>query len=130
MVSETSWPYAPTFCTGVPPTVPGIPLRHSRPGAVGLDRLSYKCVPIDARTCIEDHASIRRGEARHIRDADLEHQAGETGIGNDEVAAAAQDEQWQVSRARELNCLNDLRFALGFGEIVRRAADAKRGERS
>src|SRR5215470_17824651 len=31
MVSATSCPYAPTFCTGVPPTVPGIPLRHSRP---------------------------------------------------------------------------------------------------
>ena len=26
-----SCPYAPTFCTGVPPTVPGIPARHSIP---------------------------------------------------------------------------------------------------
>src|SRR4029077_3437451 len=31
MVCETSCPYAPTFCTGVPPTLPGIPLRHSTP---------------------------------------------------------------------------------------------------
>src|ERR1035441_2813778 len=31
MVSATSCPYAPTFCTGVPPTLPGMPLRHSTP---------------------------------------------------------------------------------------------------
>src|SRR5229473_3616977 len=31
MVSETSCPYAPTFCTGVPPTLPGMPLMHSTP---------------------------------------------------------------------------------------------------
>src|SRR5688572_27641350 len=31
MQFATSWPYAPTFWIGVPPTVPGIPDRHSRP---------------------------------------------------------------------------------------------------
>src|ERR1022692_2139219 len=31
MVSATSCPYAPTFCTGVPPTLPGMPLKHSTP---------------------------------------------------------------------------------------------------
>src|SRR2546430_7956310 len=30
-VSAISWPYAPTFWIGVPPTVPGMPDRHSTP---------------------------------------------------------------------------------------------------
>ena len=31
MNSLTSWPYAPIFCIGAAPTVPGIPLSVSRP---------------------------------------------------------------------------------------------------
>ena len=31
IVSETSWPYAPMFCTGAAPTSPGIPDRASMP---------------------------------------------------------------------------------------------------
>src|SRR5436309_6686842 len=32
----TSWPYAPTFWIGVPPTVPGMPERHSMPASPRL----------------------------------------------------------------------------------------------
>ena len=101
-----------------------------QPRAVGLDRSCYQCVPIHARAGKEDRAPMRRGKAGDVRDANLEDKARESGIGNDEVAAAAQHEQWQLVRAREPNCVNDFGFAARFGKVARRSTDAKRRERS
>ncbi|COX53006.1 Uncharacterised protein [Mycobacterium tuberculosis] len=53
MVSDTSAPYAPTFCTGVAPADPGMPDRHSsppRPCSMALTTTSSKTAPASART--------------------------------------------------------------------------------
>src|SRR5688572_10591770 len=55
MQFATSWPYAPTFWIGVPPTVPGIPERHStpaRPRATQSATVSSQDSPAPAVTSV------------------------------------------------------------------------------
>ena len=55
MVSATSAPYAPTFCTGVAPAEPGIPDRHSSPPspwASAVTTTSSHTAPASARTTL------------------------------------------------------------------------------
>ncbi len=55
MVSATSAPYAPTFCTGVAPAEPGMPERHSSPPspcASDVTTTSSHAAPASARTML------------------------------------------------------------------------------
>ena len=55
IVSATSGPYAPTFCTGVAPAEPGMPDRHSsppRPCASAVTTTSSHTAPASARTML------------------------------------------------------------------------------
>src|ERR1035438_5255990 len=101
-----------------------------QPGAVGIYGLRHQRVPIHARTGGENHVFKRWRETRRAGDRDLEHQAGEAFIGDDEVAATAQHEQWQPMRAGKLYRFDHLGFTVGFCEMARRSTHAERGEGS
>ena len=65
MLCDTSWPYAPTFCTGVAPVEPGMPDSASMPGELLLDRVPHDVVPRRARRDRERGAGAR-GRVGHL----------------------------------------------------------------
>ncbi len=62
---------------------------------------------------------------RDIVDADLQHQAGEPRIRDNEIATASEHEQRQPTRASKLDGFHHFGFGPGFGEIASRSADVR-----
>ena len=60
--------------------------------------------------------------------SDFQDQARPTGIGDQQVASAAEDEQWQIPRTREGDCFLHLPGIAGLDEKPRRASDFEGGE--
>ena len=95
MVSETSCPYAPTFCTGVPPTLPGMPLRHSTPAHCAMTACETKRsqdspAPTSNRILA---FVIVSGPALDAGDRHLQDQSGPATIRHEQVAAASQNKE-------------------------------------
>ena len=100
IVSDTSCPYAPTFCTGVPPTEPGMPLRHSIPAqsaSTARATNSSQSSPAAARKIVI-HSSNERSTPRK---AIFNTSAVEPCVRHHQVAAAAEHEERQPARRRE-----------------------------
>jgi hypothetical protein len=60
---------------------------------------------------------------------DFQHEAQPTGVGDHQVAAAAQNEQRQIVRAREHNRLLHFTDVAGLDKILCRASDFEGGQR-
>ena len=104
MVSATSCPYAPTFCTGVPPALPGMPLRHSTPAQ--LARMAFqtkRSQDSPAPTSKRILASCSRlGSAScfNSEDCDLQHQPRPSGVGHQQIASAPSTKMGRIFRTR------------------------------
>jgi len=61
---------------------------------------------------------------------DFQREAGPSSVGDDKVTAAAKNEKRKVARARVGDRLLNFGDGLGLDEILRWAADFKRGQRS
>ena len=115
----------------MPPTLPGIPLEAFDAGAV-----SYHCVG-DELVPGFSGADFEKSSAVFIMAASLfdtlkgnfQQQARPASIGDQQVAAAAQNEQRQVARARKSSCLLHLTDIPGLDEMLRRASDLDGGQR-
>src|SRR2546421_1574397 len=63
-------------------------------------------------------------------DGDFQHQSRPAVIGNNKIAAAAQNKQSEFSCLRECDCFLHITDRLGFDEEVGWTSEAERGERS
>jgi hypothetical protein len=64
---------------------------------------------------------------------EFENDAAIAGVGDDQVAAAADDSEWQSAGAGDIKCRDECIGALRFGKEVGRAADGEarmEGERN
>ncbi len=120
MTEATSCPYAPTFCTGVPPTVPGIPARHSIPAHSNLNGPLDKVVPVFA-----GRNAKQLPVPLDSLQPNMQHQPRESLIGDEHIAAAAQHKQRHAPLARPLARLRNLRLARRLRKPPRRPANAK-----
>ena len=100
IVSLTSCPYAPTFWIGVAPVEPGMPERHSMPAQSMRDRHRDEVVPRLARGDAHHRVVViaLNGDAAQI---DADHDAVEAFVGDEEIAAAAEDEDALLCRAAQ-----------------------------
>ena len=65
---------------------------------------------------------------REARERDMQHKAGESAIGDEHIAAAAEDKKRQSPCAGPLGCLDDIGFALRSGKPPGGPADAEGGQ--
>jgi len=98
-------------------------------GTVLGDCVGNKCVPIVSRS--RDHENGMAGSvAGKASDGDAEDKSGEAGIGNYQVAAAAEDKEGQVTFPGEGHGFLDFIFVTRLGKVACRPADLQGGQRS
>ncbi len=96
----------------------GNPREALHSGQSPFDRMGYHPVPIFS--CIDGKSLIFGFDPAQ---SDPQHEAGEAGVGHQEVATAAEDEQRQLALRGKGNARNDVLFARRLCEPARRAAD-------
>jgi hypothetical protein len=101
------------------------------PRTASHHRVGDKLVPGFAGAYVEKNFAILIVPAVLVdaRNRDLQHQARPTGVGDHQVAAAAQNEQGQIARAREGSRLLHSTDIPGLDKILRRASDLEGGQR-
>ena len=119
----TSASWAPALAQTAPPTVPRDGQPELEPGQARALRLGRGARHLDAGL---GRVPIAVG-ARALG-ADLDHEAADPGVGDDEVAPAAEDEMGQLARPREPHERPQLVGVVHGREEVGRPADAHRGE--
>ncbi len=120
MIEAASCPYAPTFCTGVPPTVPGIPAMHSVPA-----HSSATARPTNSSHNLAGSNAKKFPIALDSLQRNVQHQARKSLVGDDHVAAAAQNKQRNFALAGPVAGLYNLGLARCLREPPRRAANAQ-----
>lgn len=102
---------------------------HSR--AVGRDRLRDKLIPQFARPDVENRLAISITEILiDLCDGYFENQTRPARIGDYQIAAAAQNEQWEIPALGEVHSAFHFRNRLRLDEETRRTTDAEGGQRS
>jgi len=93
-------------------------------GVAGGEGVVDEGVPDFASSYFEDAV----GEGFYAGDLHLEDEAGEAGVGDEEVAAAAEEEEWEGVFGGVGDGFGDVGFSGGFGEETGWAAYLEGGE--
>ena len=112
----------------MPPTVPGIPTRHSSPAQSVSHGSLHEGVPILSRCDVKNELV---GVALFLDSLqrDVKNETIESCIRNEQIAATAKDEQRHAFFARPRCCRRNVVFASGLSEPPRGPPDTKGRER-
>jgi len=100
-------------------------------GAILHDRLGDEVIPVDACAHAEEHGvagGVIRSWTGDSSDRDSQHQPRPAGIGDDQVASAAQHKQRQFAGFRELRGLPNVVFSPQFRKVACRPAHLQGGQ--
>ena len=129
MLCDTSWPYAPTFCTGVAPVGPGDAGQRLDPGQLLLDRVPDHVVPRRPRGDRERGTGARRRVGHLDAAAHVAHDDPvEARVGDQEVRAAPEHQQRLAVGVGRADRVEQLGLGRRLDVPPRRTADAQRRE--
>ena len=128
MTSATSWPYAPTFWIGVAPTDPGIPESASMPAMPCSTQNADERVPLLARGDVEPDPPVAALRLLDAARRDPHDRPGEPLVGDDDVAAAREDEHRLAGLVGRPHVRDELVLGGGLDEPARRTAQSQRRE--
>jgi hypothetical protein len=95
-------------------------------GAVRRDSVRYQAIPVFSGCCRDDE-TVAFPVGGDAGKSDAKHKTGKAAVGNEQVAATAQDEERDPTLSRKGNAGNDIVFALRLREPASGPADLERG---